>query len=173
MSIMKPLPITPPIRSAAEKRGLVLDDSSPSELKTKSDQMSEKEHQLKHQLASADADHATGLKVDPCMNGGQPGEHRVAVAATALCSGAPVGHIKHISGGLNVDDLYALPNKRNKNNNATAAAAATIHDDAVPECTSSDEGGDEKGNHEDVEDKDANKDLPPGWEKHEGECGSI
>lgn len=146
---------------------MALDDSSPSELKTKSDQMSEKEHQLKHQLVGPGADNTVDLKVDPCVNGGQPGEHRVAAAVAALCSDATVGHIKHISGGLNVDDLYALPNKRNKNNNATAAAA--MNDDAVPECTSSDEGGDEKGNHEDVEDKDANKDLPPGWEKHEGE----
>lgn len=77
-----------------------------------------------------------------------------------------VGHnIKHISGVLNVDDLYALPNKLRNKNRAHVDANA----DVVPECTSSDEGGDEKGGHEDAEDKDANKDLPPGWEKHEGE----
>lgn len=146
----------------------MLDDSSPSELKTKSDQMSEKEHQLKQHLAGAGAGNAS-IKADPCSNGGQPGEQ---CAVAAVCDDAiAVGHIKHISGGLNVDDLYALPNKRNKSNNAMEAAA--LNDDAVPECTSSDEGGDEKGNHEDVEDKDANKDLPAGWEKHEGECSFL
>lgn len=152
------------------------DDSSPSELKTKSEQMSEKEQQLlsrrQHDADTAedtDSKNTTAMTIASNGNHHHAGEH-VALPPTPFVADVAVRadadddggghHIKHISGGLNVDDLYALPNKRK-----TAAS------DAVPECTSSDEGGDEKGNHEDVEDKDANKDLPPGWEKHEDNNG--
>lgn len=135
--------------------------------------MTEKdEYQL--QLHSTEAT----AKCDPSTTISATAIATSATAATTIdCSGQGeqaecsddehVGHdIKHISGVLNVDDLYALPNK-NRNKNRVADA------DVVPECTSSDEGGDEKGGHEDAEDKDANKDLPPGWEKHEGESDEV
>lgn len=102
-------------------------DSSPSETKTKTDQIPEKDDRNK-------------TKNDNENNCG----------------------IKHISGNLNSEDLYALPNKK-KN-----------QDGKIDEITASEEDGEneEKGKKEDIEgieDKDANKDLPPGWEKHEGE----
>lgn len=70
-------------------------------------------------------------------------------------------HIKHISGYLNSDDLYALPNKRKEN---TINRVEEAYSDEENFC-------EEKGKIEETEgfeDKDANKDLPPGWEKHEG-----
>lgn len=59
----------------------------------------------------------------------------------------------------NVDDLYAKPNKKKH-----LIDEISIEDD-------NNEDGEEKGRKEDVEgieDKDDNTDLPPGWEKHEG-----
>lgn len=102
-------------------------DSSPSETKTKTDQIPEKDDRNK-------------TKNDNENNCG----------------------IKHISGNLNSEDLYALPNKKKD------------QDGKIGEITASEEDGEneEKGKKEDIEgieDKDANKDLPPGWEKHEGE----
>lgn len=68
--------------------------------------------------------------------------------------------IKHIAGTLNAEDLYALPNKR-KNDIGEIAPEDDVNDDE----------DDEKEKQEDIEgieDKDETKDLPPGWEKHEG-----
>lgn len=71
--------------------------------------------------------------------------------------------IKYIAGDLNAD-LYALPTKKQ-------AAPET----KIKECTPAEDGEEEeKGKQEDVEgieEKDANKDLPPGWEKHEDNDG--
>ena len=79
--------------------------------------------------------------------------------------------IKYIAGDLN-SDLYALPTKKQ-----------AAPEDKIKECTATDEvghgaeeedEGEEKGKQEDVEgieEKDANKDLPPGWEKHEDNDG--
>lgn len=68
--------------------------------------------------------------------------------------------------------MYAIPNKRKhpKHNNDDG-----LGDGKVSEIGSADE-DEEKGKKEDIdgiEDKDANKDLPPGWEKHEGKCDYI
>lgn len=70
--------------------------------------------------------------------------------------------IKHISGNLKAEDLYALPNKKNK---------CQIQPD---EEEGDEENKKENGKKEDVEnieDKDRNNDLPPGWEKHEDNDG--
>lgn len=76
-------------------------------------------------------------------------------------------NIKHVAGNLNADDLYALPNKRNIRNKSTEK-----HDSKVYEVTSDDEEKDDCDNSNDsIEDKDANKDLPFGWEKHEDNDG--
>lgn len=71
--------------------------------------------------------------------------------------------IKHISGNLNSDDLYALPNKRQHDDSGKVQEVATDEEE--------EEDSEEKGNKESIEgieEKDANKDLPFGWEKHEG-----
>lgn len=75
--------------------------------------------------------------------------------------------IKYIAGDLN-SDLYALPTKKQPPG----------PDDKIKECTAAEdvdeEEGEEKGKQEDVEgieEKDVNKDLPPGWEKHEDNDG--
>lgn len=124
--------------TAADKQ-LMLDDQSPTESKTKSDQIPEK------------SDDDTKLKKDNSNTG----------------SNAADDGIKYISGNLNSDDLYALPNKR-KQNNVNELSAEDEQNVAVNEIDDDEE---EKGRKEDIEgieDKDANKDLPPGWEKHEG-----
>lgn len=80
--------------------------------------------------------------------------------------------IKYIAGDLN-SDLYALPTKKSQDRGECAI-------DKVKECSAAednhaeDEDEEEKGKQEDVEgieEKDANKDLPPGWEKHEDNDG--
>lgn len=147
--------------SASEKQSLVLgDDASPSELKTRSDQVPEKEQQDGGEEEQMDDD-----ELDDCA--------------------AHSNHIKHFSGKLNADDLYALPNKRKlmhaSNGDGSGCDGLALEDgggiagggaDKVHESTSADEDdadNEEKGKLEEVEDKDASKDLPPGWEKHEGE----
>ncbi|GAB0096416.1 amyloid beta A4 precursor protein-binding family B member 2-like [Sergentomyia squamirostris] len=108
-------------------------DTSPSEAKRKTDQVSEKEQ-----------------------------ENNVEADKT----------IKHISGKMNSNDLYALPNKRK----ADHKDSEQYSDGAVEEEEVAEEKDDEveKGGKEvfeGIEDKDANKDLPPGWEKHEDNDG--
>ncbi len=71
-------------------------------------------------------------------------------------------NIKHISGDLNSDDLYALPNKRKHND----GDGKVYEIGSEEECEDEEKGGKEESDG--FEDKDANKDLPPGWEKHEG-----
>lgn len=64
---------------------------------------------------------------------------------------------------MNENDLYALPNKKREEIEELEA------EEERAMCCVDDE--EEKGKQEDIEcieDKDANKDLPPGWEKHEG-----
>lgn len=92
--------------------------------------------------------------------------------------------IKHVSGDLNADDLYALPNKRSASKSANSAGGAVVNNnkssnDKQDECkvyevASDDEYKDEydnKHSSDSIEDKDANKDLPFGWEKHEDNDG--
>ena len=116
--------------------------------------------------------------------------------------------IKYISGNLNTEDLYALPNKRNNKDMPDNNAAVTdnidnndqigetenvgprdggvigggggggsggnvdggkkIRRNNLGEIVDEEDDNEEKGKQEEIEDKDANKDLPPGWEKHEG-----
>lgn len=144
--------------SAEDHHKVIAADASPSELKTLSEQMPE--------------------KVDPKQD------------CSALLDNS--NHIKHISGNVNADDLYALPSKRKlmqtTNGDATSTTTTTTSTTTVDDCciggggvagghqvnesTSADEDdadNEEKGKEEEVEDKDASKDLPPGWEKHEGE----
>lgn len=71
-------------------------------------------------------------------------------------------NIKHISGDLNSDDLYALPNKRKHHD----GDGKVYEIGSEEECEDEEKGGKEESDG--FEDKDANKDLPPGWEKHEG-----
>lgn len=76
--------------------------------------------------------------------------------------------IKHISGNLNSDDLYALPNKRHQPDDFGKVQEIVSDEEEDEEA---EEDNEEKGNKESVEgieEKDANKDLPFGWEKHEG-----
>ncbi|XP_055694424.1 protein Fe65 homolog isoform X2 [Lutzomyia longipalpis] len=77
--------------------------------------------------------------------------------------------IRHISGTMNSNDLYALPNKRKDSlHESREYAQAGVQD------IDDDEEEVEKGRKEEIEgieDKDANKDLPPGWEKHEDNDG--
>lgn len=76
-------------------------------------------------------------------------------------------NIKHVAGNLNADDLYALPNKRNIRNKSCEK-----HESKVYEVTSDDEEKDDCDNsNNSIEEKDANKDLPFGWEKHEDNDG--
>lgn len=76
-------------------------------------------------------------------------------------------NIKHVSGNLNADDLYALPNKR------TTATTNIPKENKVYEIASDEEKDecDNKNSSDSSEDKDANKDLPFGWEKHEDNDG--
>uniref|UniRef100_T1GDP0 WW domain-containing protein n=1 Tax=Megaselia scalaris TaxID=36166 RepID=T1GDP0_MEGSC len=89
--------------------------------------------------------------------------------------------IKYMAGNLNSEDLYALPNKRSNNTNNHKKNDET--NEKVKEARASDEEDDDKDNDksdeekgkkeviEGIEDKDATKDLPPGWEKHEDNDG--
>lgn len=150
--------------SASEKESLL--DTSPSESKTKSDQIPEKDDCKDTCGGGGDgkgiaAGDANGMNDDGTL--------------TAKCSydGNRHSDIKHISGNLNADDLYAIPNKRKhqKHNNDSGTDNGGGGDGKVCEISSADEDDEEKGKKEDIdgiEDKDANKDLPPGWEKHEG-----
>lgn len=72
-------------------------------------------------------------------------------------------NIKHISGTLNSDDLYALPNK----NRSNAVKVYEIGSDEEDR----DDLYDRKSNDSSIEEKDSNKDLPYGWEKHEDNDG--
>lgn len=77
-------------------------------------------------------------------------------------------NIKHVSGNLNADDLYALPNKRH------TSKSTDKHESKVYEIASDEEEKDEcdnKNSNDSIEDKDENKDLPFGWEKHEDNDG--
>ncbi|XP_037033471.1 protein Fe65 homolog isoform X4 [Bradysia coprophila] len=74
-------------------------------------------------------------------------------------------NIKHISGDLNSDDLYALPNKRKHHD----GDGKVYEIGSEEECEEEEKGGKEESDG--FEDKDANKDLPPGWEKHEDNNG--
>uniref|UniRef100_A0A336L526 CSON003423 protein n=1 Tax=Culicoides sonorensis TaxID=179676 RepID=A0A336L526_CULSO len=74
--------------------------------------------------------------------------------------------IRHIKGNMNEIDLYALPNKKREEIEELEAK--------VEHAMCCDDDEEEKGKQEDIEcieDKDANKDLPPGWEKHEDNEG--
>ncbi|XP_031640659.1 protein Fe65 homolog isoform X2 [Contarinia nasturtii] len=137
--------------STPEKES-ILDAQSPSELKRKSDQVPEK-HDLK---SNADSN----LLSD---------------------DNNPHAKIKHVSGDLNADDLYALPNKQRSTvkslaGNVGGGGGSIIdkNDSKVYEVTSDEDDKDECDNKhasESIEDKDENKDLPFGWEKHEDSDG--
>lgn len=116
-----------------------MEDTSPSEAKNKCDQISEKE----------------GL-----MNKEKNNKSNAMTKTQA--------DIRHISGTLNSDDLYALPNKKSQFDNAS-----NVYEIGSDEEDNETDGeyGEEKGKRDSidgVEDKDGDKDLPYGWEKHEG-----
>lgn len=124
--------------STPEKES-ILDAQSPSELKRKSDQQPEKQDQSK---SNADSN--------------------------ILSNDNTNTKIKHVSGDLNADDLYALPNKR------STTKLVDKNESKVHEVASDEEEKDECDNKhasETIEDKDENKDLPFGWEKHEDNDG--
>lgn len=119
----------------------ILDAQSPSELKRKTDQRPEKQ------------------------------DHKTNNDSNILSNDNSHADIKHVSGDLNADDLYALPNKR-----ATVKSTDGIEktDTKVYEVGSDEDEKDEcdnKHSSDSIEDKDANKDLPFGWEKHEDNDG--
>lgn len=122
-----------------------MDAQSPSELKRKSDQVPEKQDLKSNADSNILSDDNTHAK------------------------------IKHVSGDLNADDLYALPNKRSATKTVTSVIndKNDSNDSKVYEVASDEEDKDECDNNkhasETIEDKDANNDLPFGWEKHEGE----
>lgn len=64
---------------------------------------------------------------------------------------------------MNSDDLYALPNKQREN-------TTNVYEIASDE-EEQDEHCDRKTNDDSIEEKDSNKDLPYGWEKHEDNDG--
>lgn len=72
-------------------------------------------------------------------------------------------NIKHISGTLNSDDLYALPNKR-RDDTVNVYEIASDEEERDERC-------DRNSNKDSIEEKDSNKDLPYGWEKHEDNDG--
>lgn len=74
-----------------------------------------------------------------------------------------LSNIKHISGTLNSDDLYALPNKQ-RDNTAKVFEIASDEEERDELC-------DRKSIGYSIEEKDSNKDLPYGWEKHEDNDG--
>lgn len=130
------------ICSTPEKE-ILFDAQSPSELKRKSDQRPEK-HELKTNK------HANG------------DDENILTSVNA--------NIKHVSGNLNAEDLYALPNKQR------SAQKIDSNECKVYEITSDEEDKDECDNknlNDSIEDKDENKDLPFGWEKHEDNDGSY
>lgn len=115
--------------SSSAKENL-LDAHSPSELKRKSDQVSEKDE----------------TKVKMFEN----------------ITHTNNANIKYVVGKINSHDLYALPNKYMlKTNNVQEA----ISDDEEKYDRS------ERKSKDSFEDKDLNKDLPFGWEKHEDNDG--
>lgn len=135
--------------STPEKES-IFDAQSPTELKRKSDQRSEKQ-------------------VVKANNDSNKDDHAYA------------DDIKHVSGDLNADDLYALPKKRTVSKEANSGSANDNKSDSdknddckVYEVASDDEYKDEydnKHSSDSIEDKDTNKDLPFGWEKHEDNDG--
>lgn len=145
--------------STPEKES-IFDAQSPTELKRKSDQRPEKQVVEANNDSNKDDDN-TYADAD----------------------------IKHVSGDLNADDLYALPNKRSTSKSANSVdggvgGGAVVNnkkssndksdDCKVYEVASDDEYKDEydnKHSSDSIEDKDANKDLPFGWEKHEDNDG--
>lgn len=127
--------------STPEKES-ILDAQSPSELKRKSDQRPEK-HEFKSNNDS-----------------------------NILSNDNTHATIKHVSGNLNADDLYALPNKRSTSK--STPGDIDKNDSKVHEIASDEEDKDVCDNkhlNDSIEDKDANKDLPFGWEKHEDNDG--
>lgn len=92
---------------------------------------------------------------------------------TELLNGSDQYSIKYIAGDLN-SDLYALPTKKQP---------PVAAEDKIKECSAAEDGEgleddgeeEEKGKQEQdvegIEEKDTNKDLPPGWEKHEDNDG--
>lgn len=128
--------------STPEKES-ILDAQSPSELKRKTDQRPEKQD----------------LKTNNDSN--------------ILSNDNTHADIKHVSGDLNADDLYALPNKRSTAKTAVDCDKTTT-ENKVYEVASDEEDKDlhdNKHSSDSIEDKDANKDLPFGWEKHEDNDG--
>lgn len=129
--------------STPEKES-IFDAQSPTELKRKSDQRPEK------QVQESNSDSNKNAHADD---------------------------IKHVSGDLNADDLYALPNKRSlpKSDAITAATNNRSCTDKTDDCkvyeVASDDEYDNKNSSDSIEDKDANTDLPFGWEKHEDNDG--
>lgn len=71
-------------------------------------------------------------------------------------------NIKYVVGKLNSQDLYALPSKRH--------GKANIVQEAVSDDEEKCDGSERKGK-DTSEEKDLNKDLPFGWEKHEDNDG--
>lgn len=136
---------SPYFYSTPEKES-ILDAQSPSELKRKSDQVPEKQQDLK---STADSN--------------------------ILSDDNTHAKIKHVSGDLNADDLYALPNKRSTTTKTATGVITDKNDSKVYEVASDEEDKDECDNklasETSIEDKDANKDLPFGWEKHEDNDG--
>lgn len=136
--------------STPEKES-IFDAQSPTELKRKSDQRPEKQMVKANNDSNKDDDDNTYADDD----------------------------IKHVSGDLNADDLYALPNKRSTSKSAKSTGGGGGGADKNDECkvyevASDDEYKDEydnKHSSDSIEDKDANKDLPFGWEKHEDNDG--
>lgn len=128
-------------RSTPEKES-ILDAQSPSELKRKTDQRPEKQ--------------------DSNTNND----------SNILSNDNTHADIKHVSGDLNADDLYALPNKQRSTPKLPVDCDKT--ESKVYEVASDEDDKDEcdnKHSSDSIEDKDANKDLPFGWEKHEDNDG--
>lgn len=130
--------------STPEKES-ILDAQSPSELKRKTDQRPEKQD----------------LETNNDSN--------------ILSNDKTNADIKHVSGDLNADDLYALPNKQQRSTAKSAVDSGVDKNESkVYEVASDEEDKDEcdnKHSSDCIEDKDANKDLPFGWEKHEDNDG--
>lgn len=137
--------------STPEKE-ILFDAQSPSELKRKSDQRPEKQDP-KTNKDSNDDDDGDNNSVDKNI-------------LTSVNT-----NIKHVSGNLNAEDLYALPNKRKAKK---IGGNIDSNDHKVYEIASDEEDKDECDNKnlsDSIEDKDENKDLPFGWEKHEDNDG--
>lgn len=133
-----------------------MDDSSPSESKNKSDQKSEKKE--------------GALTKDKDINN----------KSNSITKSQHSTDIRHISGTLNSDDLYALPNKRKNCDNASKVyEIGSDEEDGIGNHLDNEDDDDcdeEKGKRESIdgiEDKDRDKDLPYGWEKHEGNAAFI